>query len=156
MDPARALEQRRQVAVYVAGIAPASGQFLPGGGDLAQRLAVVGHVGHHDQDLQAGVPRKVLGGGQREPRGLHTLDGRVLGEVEEGDHAVLAAAAGEGGPVELGFAAGDPERGDHDEVILAGLAGHRAVAEPRGRRRPAGGGRRTSGPAGRGRPPGGK
>ena len=60
-------------------------------GHLAQRLAVAGHVGHHDQHVPAQLEGQVLGDGQRDPRGEHPLDHRVVGRVEEQQRSSPAA-----------------------------------------------------------------
>ena len=91
LDAAGALVDRRQVGVQVAGIAAPAGHFLAGGGDLAQRLAVVGHVGQDDQHVHVQLEGQVLGGGQGHARRGDALDGRVVGQVDEQDRALDGA-----------------------------------------------------------------
>ena len=88
LDATGALVDGREVGVEVAGVAAAAGDFLARGGDLAQRLAVVGHVGEDDEHVHVALERQVLGGGERHARGRDALDGRVVGEVEE-EHRAL-------------------------------------------------------------------
>ena len=78
--PARSY-MRGKVGVQVAGIAAAAGDFLACGGDLAQRLGVVGDIGQDDQDVHALLKRQILRGGQRHTRRGDTLDGRVVRQV---------------------------------------------------------------------------
>jgi hypothetical protein len=56
-----ALVQRRQVGVHVAGVAAAARDLLAGAADLAQRFAVVGHVGEDDQHVALELEREMLG-----------------------------------------------------------------------------------------------
>ena len=78
---AGALEERRQVGVHVPGIAAPAGDLLARGGHLAQRLAVVRDVGHHDQHVQAVLEGEVLGVGQRDARREQPLDRRILASL---------------------------------------------------------------------------
>ena len=63
-----ALVQRRQVGVHVPWVATTAGNFLTGGADLSQRLAVVGDIGQDDQHVVSQLVGEVLGGGQRQTR----------------------------------------------------------------------------------------
>ena len=94
-DAAGALEDRREVAVQIAGIALPAGHFAARRGHLAQRLAVVRHVVQHDEHVQAEVERQVLGGGQRAARRDQPLGGRIVGEVHECHDAVPRARRAE-------------------------------------------------------------
>ena len=74
LDAPGALVDRGQVGVHVAGVAAATGDLVARGRDLAQRLAVVGHVGHDDQHVHVVLERQVLGGGERAARGQQALE----------------------------------------------------------------------------------
>ena len=118
LDPSGTLVQLCEVGVHVSGVTAPSGHFLTGGSDLTERLAVVRDVGHDDQHLHAQVERHVLRGGQTETRGEGTLDGGVVGEVQE-DHGVLQSA----GPLELLHEhlllfVGDTHGDEHDGELL--------------------------------------
>ena len=58
--------------------------------DLSERLAVVGHVGEHDQDVHVLLVGKELGGRERHARRDDPLGRRVGGEVHEDDGALSA------------------------------------------------------------------
>ena len=119
-DHAGPLEDRGEVGVHVAGIAPPSGNLLPGGAQLAQRLAVVGDVGQHDEHVHAALERQVLRLRQREPGRQQALDGRVAGAVEV-EHAAREGVARLEAPEEvLRLPLGEAERDeDHRERLGA-------------------------------------
>ncbi len=60
------LEDRRQVGVHVAGVAAPARHLLARRRHLAERLAVVGHVGEDHEHVDVTLEGEVLGGGQRE------------------------------------------------------------------------------------------
>ena len=94
-DAAGALEDRREVAVEVAGIALAARHFAGGRGGFPERLAVVGHVVDDHEHVVAQVEGQVLGGGQRASGSDQALGRRVIGRVEERDDARQSAAGSE-------------------------------------------------------------
>ena len=67
-DAARALVERGEVGVHVARVALAARDLAVARRHLAQRLAVVGHVGEDDQHVPSFVEREVLGRRQRVAR----------------------------------------------------------------------------------------
>ena len=75
------LIQAGQVGVEIAGIALTAGDLALGGGELTQRLAVGGDVGHDDQDVHILLKGQVFRSGQCALRGEDTLDNRVVGQV---------------------------------------------------------------------------
>ena len=89
---AGALEQRRQVRVHVAREALAARDLALARRHLAQRLAVVRHVGEDHQHVLALDERQVLGGAQREARRQQALRARVAGQVQEQRRALERAA----------------------------------------------------------------
>ena len=88
-----ALVHGGKVGVEIAGVAAAARHLLARGGHLAQGLGVVGDVGQDDQHVHALLKGQVLRGGQRHARGGDTLDGRVVGQVDEQHGAVDRAGA---------------------------------------------------------------
>eukprot|EP00959_Pyramimonas_sp_CCMP1952_P217323 4545259-Pyramimonas_sp.AAC.1 len=62
--------------------------LLAGGGHLAQRVGVGGHVGKDDEHVLAAFIGEVLGGGQGNARRDDALDGRVIGQVKEQHRAL--------------------------------------------------------------------
>ena len=114
-DAPGAFEQRREVGVHVAGVAAAAGYLVAGGGHLAQRLAVVGHVDEDDEDVQAEFEGEVLGGGQGGAGADEPLRRGFVGAVEEDDRAFEGGSLGEAradvGRLPLGHA----DRGEDDD-----------------------------------------
>ena len=68
VDPAGALEDRRQIAVEIAGVPFAPGDFAPAGSGFAKRLPVARHVGRDDEDVHAAIEREMFRDGQRGAR----------------------------------------------------------------------------------------
>ena len=91
--PARPLVQGGQVGVHIAGIAPAAGHFLPGGGNLPQSVGVVGDVGQDDQHVHILLKGQVLRGGQGHAGGGDALHRRVVGQVHKQHRPVDGAGA---------------------------------------------------------------
>ena len=115
--PPRPLIEGGQIGVEVAGVAPASGHLLLGGGHLAQGLGVVGDVGHDDQHVHALLEGQVLGGGEGHAGGGDALHRRVVGQVCEEHRPVDGAGAAELLYEEVGLLEGDADGGkDHGEV----------------------------------------
>ena len=88
--PARSYSGR-QVGIHIAGIAAAAGDFLPGGGDLTQRVGVVGDIRQDDQHVHPLFKGQVFRCRQRHTGRRDTLDGRVVGQVDEQDRPVNGA-----------------------------------------------------------------
>ena len=84
-DPGPLIE-RREVGIEVAGKPLSPGDLPLGGGELAQRLAVGGDVGHDDQHMHPPFEGEVFRNCQRTAGGEDTFDDRVVREVEEHDH----------------------------------------------------------------------
>ena len=102
-----------QVGVEVAGVATAPRNFLTGGGDLTESLGVVGDVGEDAKDVHPLLKGQVLGGGQRHFGGGDTLDGRVVGQVDEEDGPVDGPGALKVADEEVGFLEGDTDGAEH-------------------------------------------
>ena len=61
LDDTGALVQAGQVRIQVAGEALTAGDLALGGGELAQSLAIAGHIGQDDQHVLVQVKGQVLG-----------------------------------------------------------------------------------------------
>lgn len=108
-DAPGALEQRGQIRVHVAWVTLAAGDLSATRGDLPQGLAVVGDVGHYDQDLFALAEGEVLGGGQGEAGGEQPLGAGITGQVEKKDRACERPALLHPLTEELGALVGDTD-----------------------------------------------
>ena len=120
LDAPRPFVDQRQVGVHVAGIGAPARHLLACRRDLAQRVAVVGHVGEDHQYVHVAVERQVLRRGEGHARDRDALDHRVVGQVDE-QHGPLD---GSGAPKilheEVGFLEGDAHRREHHrERLLA-------------------------------------
>eukprot|EP00050_Salpingoeca_kvevrii_P005899 m.286285 g.286285 ORF g.286285 m.286285 type:complete len:410 (+) comp11542_c0_seq1:188-1417(+) len=78
-----ALVDGGQIGVHVTGETTATGHLLTGSRDLAKGLGVRAHVGQNDEHVLLALVREVLGRRERQTRRNDTLDGRVVGKVEE-------------------------------------------------------------------------
>ena len=87
MDAARPLVHRGQVRVRVPGVSASAGDLFAGRPDLSERLRVVRHVRHDDEDVHADLVGEILRGGEGHSRGDEPLDRRVVGQVQEQDGA---------------------------------------------------------------------
>ncbi len=117
LDAAGALVDLRQVGVHVAGVAAAAGHLLAGGRHLAQRLAVVGHVGEDDQHVHAVLERQELGRGQSHARDGDALYHRIVGQVDEQHGALDGAGALEVFAEEVGFLERDAHGREHHREV---------------------------------------
>ena len=77
LNDSRALIQRREVGVHIAGIAAPPRNLLACGGNLSECFAIVRHVGDHHEHMQAAFVCEMLGGGEREPRRMKPLHRRM-------------------------------------------------------------------------------
>ena len=124
LDDTGALVQAGQVRIQVAGEALTAGDLALGGGELAQSLAIAGHIGQDDQHVLVQVKGQVLGHRQGGARGDDTLDDGVVGQVQQHDHALHRAAALERLPEVSGHVILDAHSGKDDgEVRAIGHAG---------------------------------
>ena len=119
LEHAGAFEDRGEVGVHVRRVAASPGDLLARGGDLAQRLAVVGDVGHHHQHVHAVHEGEVLGARQAGPRREQALDGRVLRLIQEQDGAIERRGGGEAIEERARLALGDADGHEDDREGLA-------------------------------------
>ena len=123
VDHARPLVEGGQIRVEVGGEALAGGDLPLGGGELAQGLAVGGHVGEHHQHVVAVLKGQELRRRQGAAGGEDALDDGVGGQVEEHDHPAQGAGLLEGAAEELGGVVLDAHGGE-DNGELPVLVGH--------------------------------
>ena len=116
---AGALVHTGQVGVQIAGVAPASGDLLLGGGDFAQRLGVVGDIRQDHQHVHILLKGQVLRGGQGHAGRGDTLHGGVVGQVGEQHRALDGAGALELPHKELRLLKGDADSGEHHGEVGA-------------------------------------
>ena len=113
-NPAAALVDGGEVAVEVARVAASRRDVAAGGGDLAQRLAVVGHVDEHHEHVEPEVEGKMLGDGQGETRREEPLDDGVRGGVDDEHELTRRLALLETGAHRRRVGVGDTHRPEHD------------------------------------------
>jgi hypothetical protein len=133
LDPARALVERGQVGIEVARVALARGNLAARRGDLAERLAIVGHVREDDQYVHPQVVGEVFRGGEGAARRHEALDRGAVGEGEEHDHAREDARALEGVDEEARHVVLDAHarEDDREGVASADMAGAAGVDRAR-------------------------
>ena len=118
-DTARPLIHGGQVRVHVARVAAAPRHLLAGRGDLPQGLGIVGDVGDDDQHVHAQIVGQILRRGDGHTGGGDTLDGRVVGQVDEGDGPLDGAGLSEIADEEVRLLEGDAHGGeDHGELFV--------------------------------------
>ena len=83
LDTSGTLVDGGQVSVHVSGVTTTTWDLLTGGGDLTKGISVGGHVGENNQHVLLQLVRVELGGGEGETGSDDTLDGGVVGEVQE-------------------------------------------------------------------------
>ena len=120
--PPRPLVQGGQVRVHIAGIAPAAGHFLPGGGDLPQSVGVVGDVRQYHQHVHILLKGQVLRSGQGHAGRGDALHRRVVGQVRKHDRPVDGAGAAELLYEEVGLLEGDADGGKGHEAMAEHVA----------------------------------
>ena len=131
LDPSRPLVERGQIGVEIARVALARGDLAPRGRDLAQGLAVVGHVRKDDEDVHAHLVGQVLGGREGASRRDEPLDGGAVGEGEEHHDAGQDARALEGVDEEARDVVLDahPDEDDGERLGVARAGGRRGRGE---------------------------
>ncbi len=122
MQHTRALEQGGQVGVHVSGVPTPSRDLLSGGAQFAERLAVVGTIGQHDEHVEPEVEREMFGFAQREAGREEALDGGVASPVQIEDTAGHDLAALEPIHEAAGFPLGnaDGHEDDRERLVLRG------------------------------------
>ncbi len=72
--PAGPLVQGGKVGIHIAGISAAARHLLARGGNLTQRVGIVGDIRQDDQHVHVLFKREILRGGQRHTGRGDTLD----------------------------------------------------------------------------------
>mmetsp|Transcript_62504 Transcript_62504/g.167420 ORF Transcript_62504/g.167420 Transcript_62504/m.167420 type:complete len:421 (+) Transcript_62504:365-1627(+) len=88
LDPPCTFVDGGQIRVHVPGVTTTAGHFFSGGGDLSQGVGVRGHVSQDHEDVLLTLVREILGGRQRQSRRHDTLDGGIVGQVQEQNHVL--------------------------------------------------------------------
>ena len=114
VDAPAALVDLGQIRIEIAGVAFARRDVAFGGGDLAQGLGIVGHVGQDHQDVPIQIVGQILGRGQGGAGQGEALHRRVIGEVDEHHHVAQHAGAGELVAEELRIRIGHAHRREDD------------------------------------------
>jgi hypothetical protein len=86
LDTASAFIDGGQIGVHVTRETTTTRHLLSGSRHLTQGLSIRRHVGQDDQHVLLALVGEVLGSGQGETRSNDTLDGWVVGEIEEKGH----------------------------------------------------------------------
>uniref|UniRef100_A0A182QVN8 Uncharacterized protein n=1 Tax=Anopheles farauti TaxID=69004 RepID=A0A182QVN8_9DIPT len=114
-----------QIGVHVTGETTTSGHLLTGSRHLTQRLGVRRHVGKDDQHVLLALVRQELGGGQGQTRRNDTLDGRIVGQVQEQAHVLHRTVLFEVLLEETGRLHVHTHSGEHDGKVVLVLIQHR-------------------------------
>jgi hypothetical protein len=113
-DATAALVDGGQVAVEVARVAAPRRHLAAGGSDLAQRLAVVGHVDEDDQHVEPKIEGEMLGDRQGESRREQPLHDRVCGRIDDEDEFARGLPLLEPGSNRSHVGLRDPHRPEND------------------------------------------
>ncbi len=84
-----------KVRIHIAGIAAPTGHFFAGSRHLAQRLAVVGHIGQDHQHVAMVSEGQVFGGSKSCTGREQTLKGGIVCAIDEHHRAIHCIAGAE-------------------------------------------------------------
>ena len=124
-DAPAPLIQRSQVTVEVSGVSAPRRDLAAGRRHLPQRLAVVGHVGHHHEHVPSERERQMLGDRQRQPRREQPLDDRRVGQVQQQHELARGGALFQRAADRRGVGMGEAHRCEHHAERLAARRGLR-------------------------------
>ena len=123
-DTSGTLVNGGKIGVHVTGVTTAARNLLTGSGNLTEGIGVGRHVGKDDQDVKVVLVGKVLGGGKGETGGNDTLNGGIVGKVEEKGRALHGTGFLEVGAEETGgFHVHAHGTEDDGEVLLVSIDG---------------------------------
>ena len=122
MQAARALEQAGKIGVHVTRETLATGDLAVTRRYLAQRFAVIGHVGHDDQHVPALHEGQVLGSRERKARCQQALCAGFVGEIQKHDGVPERAAGLHRGTERLSGVVRHADADEHDRERLARFA----------------------------------
>ena len=114
----RSLVDGGKVRVHVSRIAAASRHFLAGCRHLAERVRIIGDIRQDDEHMHLFLKGKVLCRGQRHPGRSDTLDGRVVGQVDEQHGTVKGSCLAEALDKEVGLFKGNSHCREYNGKIL--------------------------------------
>ena len=107
-----------EIRVHVSRIAAASRHFLAGCRHLAERVRIIGDIRQDDEHMHLFLKSKILCRGQRHPGRSDTLDGRVIGQVDEQHGAVKGSCLPETLDKEVGLFKGDSHCREYNGKVL--------------------------------------
>uniref|UniRef100_A0A2M4D215 Putative secreted protein n=1 Tax=Anopheles darlingi TaxID=43151 RepID=A0A2M4D215_ANODA len=125
LDTSGTLVDGGQIGVHVTGETTTSGYLLTGSRHLTQSLSVRGHVGQDDQHVLLALIGQELGGRQRQTGRNDTLDGRIVGQVQEQAHVLHGTVLFEVLLEESGRLHVHTHSGEHDGKVVLVLIQHR-------------------------------
>lgn len=123
MHSSGSLVDGRQISVQITRVGTTSRHFFSSSRNLSQRISVGTHVGHDDQDVQFLLVGQVLSSGQGQTGGDDTLDGWVVGQVQEEHHTLHRSVLLEVGLEETGDFHVDSHGCEHDAEVLLTVIG---------------------------------
>mmetsp|Transcript_34043 Transcript_34043/g.50535 ORF Transcript_34043/g.50535 Transcript_34043/m.50535 type:complete len:228 (-) Transcript_34043:1446-2129(-) len=72
-----------QICVHVTRVSTTSRNFFTGSRDLTQGISIRGHIRKNNQHMQVTLVGQILSGGKRQTGRNNTLNGRIIGQVQE-------------------------------------------------------------------------
>ena len=114
----RALIHGCKVGIHITRITAASRNFLAGCGDFAKRIRIVCDVRQDDKDMHIFLKCQIFRCREGHARCGNTLDGRVIGEVDEQHRPVNRPGFLKRFLEEIRFFERDAHRGKHNSKLL--------------------------------------
>ena len=114
----RALIHGCKVGIHITRITAASRNFLAGCGDFAKRVRIVCDVRQDDKDMHIFLKCQIFRCREGHARCGNTLDGRVIGEVDEQHRPVNRPGFLKRFLEEIRFFERDAHRGKHNSKLL--------------------------------------
>lgn len=113
-----------QIGVHVTGETTTTGHLLTGSRHLTQSLGVRGHVGKDDEHVLLALVGQELGGSQSQAGSDDTLDGRIVGQVQEQTHVLHGTVLLEVLLEESGSLHVHTHSGEHDGEVVGVVIQH--------------------------------
>lgn len=114
-----------QIRVHVTRETTTTGHLFTGGRDLTQSLSVRGHVGQDDEDVLLALVSQEFSGSERQTRRNDTLDGRIIGQVQEETHVLHGTVLFKVLLEETGSFHVDTHSGEDDGKVIVMIVQHR-------------------------------
>lgn len=83
LDTSGSLVDGGEISVHVSGVSTTSGHLFSGGRHLTKGIGIRRHIGEDDQNVLVALVGEILGGSEGETWGDDTLNGWIIGQVEE-------------------------------------------------------------------------